>query len=106
MQATFQYLMDRELKWDPRGRHSFFQRRFDLASNLYSKDLRAHYSCVNAVEFGNSSELMASGKQKEQEIDLAGTNLAGSRVRFDCVVQLIKLATTSACSFGAPAATC
>lgn len=63
MQATFQYLIDRELRYEPRGRDSFFQRRFDYASNLYSKDLRAHYSCVNAVEFSNSCELMASGKQ-------------------------------------------
>lgn len=65
MQATFQYLMDRELKYEPRGRDNFFQRRFDHASNLYSKDLRAHYSCVNAVEFSNSCELMASGKHRK-----------------------------------------
>ena len=36
--------------------------RLYSARNLYRKDLRAHYGCVNAIEFSNKGELLASGE--------------------------------------------
>ena len=40
----------------------YYQNCFDNARNLYSKDLKAHYGCVNAIEFSNrESEHIASG---------------------------------------------
>jgi hypothetical protein len=55
------YLVESESKYEKNSRIKYFQRQFDLASNLYSKNLKAHFSCVNAIEFSNSSELFASG---------------------------------------------
>jgi len=36
--------------------------RLYSARNLYRKDLRAHYGCVNAIEFSNKGELLVSGE--------------------------------------------
>lgn len=55
------HLIESELKNEKNSRGKYFQRQFDLASNLYSKDLKAHYSCVNAIEFSNSCEILATG---------------------------------------------
>lgn len=38
--------------------------RLGSARNLYRKDLLAHYGCVNAIEFSNEGELLASGEKK------------------------------------------
>ncbi|KFM76065.1 DDB1- and CUL4-associated factor 5, partial [Stegodyphus mimosarum] len=35
--------------------------RFKFSKNLYSKDLYAHYGCVNAIEFSNDGEWLVSG---------------------------------------------
>ena len=61
MQNTLSFLAESQLRADRFGRDKFFQSRFDFASNLYCKDLKAHYSCVNAIEFANSGKLIASG---------------------------------------------
>ena len=55
------HLIQSQIKFEKNSRSKFFQRQFDLASNLYSKDLKAHFSCVNAIEYSNSCELLASG---------------------------------------------
>ncbi|KAF8770636.1 DDB1- and CUL4-associated factor 5 like protein [Argiope bruennichi] len=36
-------------------------RRLDFSKCLYSKDLFAHYGCVNAIEFSNNGEWLVSG---------------------------------------------
>ena len=33
---------------------------------LYQKDLLAHFGCVNAVEFSNDGQFLASGNFKQQ----------------------------------------
>lgn len=38
-----------------------FRERFRIAKNLYKTDLRAHYGCVNAIEFSNGGKYLASG---------------------------------------------
>ncbi|XP_015788187.1 DDB1- and CUL4-associated factor 5-like [Tetranychus urticae] len=35
--------------------------RYRKATGLYSKDLYAHYGCINAIEFSNNGQLMVSG---------------------------------------------
>ncbi|XP_045133185.1 DDB1- and CUL4-associated factor 5-like isoform X1 [Portunus trituberculatus] len=40
---------------------SFLSRRLNASKNLYSKDLYAHYGCVNAIEFSNEGDLLVSG---------------------------------------------
>ena len=65
MLNTINYLVESELHSSRRrsGRSDLYQRRFDNANNLYVKDLKAHYSCVNAIEFssGAQSDYMISG---------------------------------------------
>lgn len=38
-----------------------FRERLRLAKNLYKFDLIAHYGCVNAIEFSNGGDFLASG---------------------------------------------
>lgn len=40
---------------------SFLSQRLNASRNLYSKDLYAHYGCVNAIEFSNEGDLLVSG---------------------------------------------
>jgi len=39
----------------------FLTARLSKATNLYSRDLRGHYGCVNALEFSHNGSLLASG---------------------------------------------
>lgn len=39
-----------------------YRERYRIAKNLYKTDLRAHYGCVNAIEFSNGGKYLASGK--------------------------------------------
>lgn len=41
---------------------NLYRQRFQLAKNLYKTDLRAHYGCVNAIEFSKGGSYLASGK--------------------------------------------
>lgn len=36
--------------------------RLKVAQNLYNKNFLAHYGCVNAIEFLNGGQFLASGK--------------------------------------------
>lgn len=36
--------------------------RFKYATNLYRKELYAHFGCVNAIEFSDDGQFMVSGK--------------------------------------------
>lgn len=36
--------------------------RLKFAQNLYNKNFLAHYGCVNAIEFLNGGQFLASGK--------------------------------------------
>lgn len=38
--------------------------RLNAAKSLYSKNLLAHFGCVNAIEFSIGGELLASGNNK------------------------------------------
>lgn len=40
---------------------NLFRERLRLAKNLYKFDLIAHYGCVNAIEFSNGGDFLASG---------------------------------------------
>ena len=64
MQNSIKYLIENELTSNRKhSRTNFLQKRFDYSSNLYSKDLKAHFSCVNAIEFSNGqSDYLVSGK--------------------------------------------
>ena len=63
MENTLKFLYDSELVANSHGRDNFLQNRFDYACNLYSKNLKAHFSCVNAIEFSNrESNHLISGK--------------------------------------------
>lgn len=65
MENTLNYLYDSELVANKHRRGAFLQNRFDYANNLYSKNLKAHFSCVNAIEFSNrESSHLISGNFK------------------------------------------
>ncbi|XP_076318267.1 DDB1- and CUL4-associated factor 5-like [Tachypleus tridentatus] len=58
----FEYLTQRQFN----GSHvtaavPVLRQRFATASNLYTRDLFAHYGCVNAIEFSHDGEWLASG---------------------------------------------
>ncbi|XP_034663004.1 DDB1- and CUL4-associated factor 5 [Drosophila subobscura] len=38
-----------------------FRQRFSAAENLYQRNLTGHYGCVNALEFSNGGQFLASG---------------------------------------------
>ena len=62
MQNTVRHLVESELKSDKYSRDVFLKRRLHYANNLYSKDLKAHFSCVNSIEFSsNESDYLISG---------------------------------------------
>lgn len=39
-----------------------YRRRYQIAKNLYKKDLVGHYGCVNAIEFSHGGQFLASGR--------------------------------------------
>ncbi|KAG0721405.1 DDB1- and CUL4-associated factor 5 [Chionoecetes opilio] len=48
--------------WSPSvSSSSFLSQRLNASKNLYSKDLYAHYGCVNAIEFSNEGDYLVSG---------------------------------------------
>lgn len=56
------YLQKREhglSRYDFRAK--LFTERLNLAENLYTKDLVAHYGCVNAIEFSKEGQYLISG---------------------------------------------
>ena len=62
MQNTVKYLVESELSYNKNGRDCFYKNRLHYAQNLYSKDLKAHYNCVNSIEFSNKeSDHLISG---------------------------------------------
>ena len=63
MQNILNYLIDSEISKLKNGRNQFFQRRFDYAGNLFWKDLKGHFSCVNSIEFSNaeSQHMISAG---------------------------------------------
>ena len=67
---TINHLINSQLN-SVRNSHSrYYQNCFDYAWNLYSKDLKAHYNCVNAIEFSNrESEHIASGIYNQPNTD-------------------------------------
>jgi len=40
---------------------NFRRSAFEKAQSFYSSDLKAHFGCVNAIEFSNNQLLLASG---------------------------------------------
>ncbi|PSN32328.1 hypothetical protein C0J52_17634 [Blattella germanica] len=55
------YLVKREYNDKLYINKQLLRERLYSARNLYRKDLLAHYGCVNAIEFSNKGELLASG---------------------------------------------
>ena len=44
--------------------HQFLmKKRLEDATSLYRRDLKAHYGCVNAIEFSNDGLNIVSGKK-------------------------------------------
>lgn len=65
MKATFMtgvhYLNHQQYTGANYGGMQMINRRLQFSKSLYSKDLYAHYGCVNAVEFSNDGEWLVSG---------------------------------------------
>lgn len=60
---TLDHLIKGEISSVRAYRSEFFDNRFRYANNFYHKDLKGHYSCVNAIEFSNQdSSHLISGK--------------------------------------------
>ncbi|XP_069682679.1 DDB1- and CUL4-associated factor 5 isoform X2 [Periplaneta americana] len=55
------YLVKRQYNDRLNINKQLLRERLYSARNLYRKDLLAHYGCVNAIEFSNKGELLASG---------------------------------------------
>jgi DDB1- and CUL4-associated factor 5 len=53
MQNIITFLQNKETNETNLDRNSYLQNRFKNANNLYSKDLKGHFNCVNALEFSN-----------------------------------------------------
>lgn len=56
------YLVKRQYNDRLNINKQLLRERLYSARNLYRKDLLAHYGCVNAIEFSNKGELLASGE--------------------------------------------
>lgn len=65
MKAAFMtginYLNHQQYIGNSLGGMQMINRRLQFSKGLYSKDLYAHYGCVNAVEFSNDGEWLVSG---------------------------------------------
>ncbi|XP_069961854.1 DDB1- and CUL4-associated factor 5 [Bactrocera oleae] len=62
----YHQLVQRELNlWPQRNPQTFtghlYTERYRVANNLFKTDLRAHYGCVNAIEFSYGGRYLASG---------------------------------------------
>lgn len=55
------YLFNREYSDSPYIIKQALSSRLNTAKSLYTKNLLAHFGCVNAIEFSNGGELLASG---------------------------------------------
>lgn len=44
------------------SQYRLMRERFRMAKSLYRRDLKAHYGCVNAIEFSNDGLFIVSGK--------------------------------------------
>jgi len=56
------FLNERHINTISRREDLFFRQKFSELRTLHSKDLVAHFGCVNAIEFSNGSgEIIASG---------------------------------------------
>ncbi|XP_046689267.1 DDB1- and CUL4-associated factor 5-like [Homalodisca vitripennis] len=59
---TVGYLFNREYSDSPNAlKQNILSVRLNKAKSLYSKNLLAHFGCVNAIEFSNGGEFLASG---------------------------------------------
>ncbi|GIX69582.1 DDB1- and CUL4-associated factor 5 [Caerostris extrusa] len=55
------YLDNLQYHGKPYSNMQMIDRRLQFSKYLYSKDLYAHYGCVNAIEFSNNGEWLVSG---------------------------------------------
>lgn len=56
------FLCNREYDGSPNIARRLLYARSNNVKNLYSKDLLSHFGCVNAIEFSNGGEYLASGR--------------------------------------------
>ncbi|KAG8179420.1 hypothetical protein JTE90_026320 [Oedothorax gibbosus] len=59
--TALHYLDHQQTRGEAYGSLRMLNRRFEFGKSLYSKDLFAHYGCVNAIEFSNNGEWLVSG---------------------------------------------
>ncbi|XP_030369657.1 DDB1- and CUL4-associated factor 5 [Scaptodrosophila lebanonensis] len=63
---------------------SIFRQRLHVAQNLYQRNMTAHYGCVNALEFSNGGQYLASGGDDRRvllwHVDQALANVGEPRV--------------------------
>jgi WD repeat-containing protein 22 len=66
MQNTCKYLIDQESGSEKKKSQNFLSNRFHYANNLFYKDLKGHFSCINALEFSNKDQahLITAGDDK------------------------------------------
>ncbi|XP_063387051.1 DDB1- and CUL4-associated factor 5 [Cydia fagiglandana] len=55
------YIQKREYGIVPDLKATLFENRLSAAKNLYRKDLKCHFGCVNAIEFSCNGEILVSG---------------------------------------------
>lgn len=48
-------------------RMKLYKERLNVAKNLYKKDLRYHFGCVNAIEFSKEGNYLVSGKTQQNQ---------------------------------------
>ena len=59
----FKTLLSRQYEYSESGYNPFSRSMLSRAKQLYQKDLKGHYGCVNALEFSkNGGEFIVSGK--------------------------------------------
>lgn len=59
--SVVNFAWERQYDTSIRLRNGLFHERYSSASNLYRKDLYAHFGCVNAIEFSADGDWLVSG---------------------------------------------
>lgn len=59
--CPLRYVLNRQYDERINVQRRLLKERLNKATNLYRKDLLAHYGCVNAIEFSNSGKFLVSG---------------------------------------------
>lgn len=63
--SVLEYACQRQYDPNPSVWNRLVRDRFSSATDLYRKDLFAHYGCVNAIEFSLDGDWLVSGKHHQ-----------------------------------------